>query len=182
MAALIVLTCRTRVLDGLRSAVADKASAFLAEMGMPNLRGTTGFGEQPSETAADIAAAYAEARAGDRERGFTRFGVHRGDWSLTFAAAPRREHLSRGQEKLAALVMMLAQVEHFRQCTGSWPILLLDDLASELDADHLRRVLDWVFDSGVQAWMTGTQIPDALRARPEAWSLFHVEQGRITPA
>jgi len=76
----------------------------------------------------------------------------------------------------------LAQVEHFHERTGEWPILLLDDLSAELDGAHLTRVLDWVFGTGIQAWVTGTAVPDALRARPEPWHLFHVEQGAVTPA
>ena len=173
---------RGRVLDELRGPVGTLASAFLPELGQVELNLTTGYGDRDSSSVASILSAYAASRDLDRERGHTRFGVHRADWSLGFAAAPRREHLSRGQDKLAALVMELGQVEHFRQRTGDWPVLLLDDLASELDRDHQERVLDWIFAAGLQAWITGTEVPERLRARREPWRLFHVEQGRVTPA
>ena len=181
-AAIRIAATRQRVMDELRAPVTDKANAFLSELGAVSLMLSAGFGERPAESVEDLVAAYAEARPLDRERGHTRFGVHRADWSLAFAAAPRREHLSRGQEKLAALVMELAQVEHFRARTREWPVLLLDDLASELDREHQQRVLDWMFEAGLQVWITGTEVPDALRARTEPWRLFHVEQGMITPA
>jgi DNA replication and repair protein RecF len=177
-----IATIRQRVLDELRGSVGRLAGAFLPELGAVHLSLSTGFGDRDTGSPEAIAAAYVAARGPDRERGQTRLGAHRADWGLGFDAAPRREHLSRGQEKLAALVMELAQVEHFRARTGDWPILLLDDLASELDQDHQRRVLDWMFAAGLQAWITGTEVPASLRDRSEAWRLFHVEQGAITPA
>ena len=78
--------------------------------------------------------------------------------------------------------MELAQVEHFRTRTQEWPVLLLDDLASELDREHQQRVLDWMFEAGLQVWITGTEVPTSLQGRTEPWHLFHVEQGAITPA
>lgn len=179
---LTVSRARAAVLADLAPAVASKARAFLEELGDATLVLSHGFGDRAAADSEQIMATYAEGRPLDRERGFTRFGAHRADWTLSFAGAPRREYLSRGQEKLAALVMALAQVEHFHARTWEWPILLLDDLAAELDGAHLTRVLDWVFATGVQAWVTGTSVPEALRARSEPWSLFHVEQGAITPA
>ncbi len=179
---LVVARCRERVMAGLAMPAASMANLFLPELGDLRLAAQAGFGDRSFETAADIGAIYAEHRESDRDRGYTRLGVQRGDWSLSFQGAPRREHLSRGQEKLAALVMVLAQVEHFRAAKCEWPLLLLDDLASELDAEHLGRVLDWIFAAGIQTWMTGTAVPEQLRDRSESWSLFHVEQGLITAA
>lgn len=173
---------RQRVLAELRPQVVAKAAAFLPELGDVVLGLLSGFGDRATDQAAAIATAYADGRGLDRERGHTRFGAHRADWSLGFAAAPRREHLSRGQEKLAALIMELAQVEHFRTRVGEWPVLLLDDLASELDRDHLQRVLDWMDAAGLQVWITGTELPEALRPCASSGSLFHVEQGQVTPA
>lgn len=179
---LVVARCRERVMAGLSVPAAEKAQHFLPELGDLRLAAQAGFGDRVFATAADIAAIYAEHREADRDRGYTRLGVQRGDWSLSFKGAPRREHLSRGQEKLAALVMVLAQVEHFAAAVGEWPILLLDDLASELDADHLGRVLDWIFAAGIQTWITGTSVPEQLHTRTEPWSLFHVEQGLVSAA
>ena len=181
-AAILVAGPRYRVLQALAAHVAQKAESFLPELGAAQLRFGSGFGERDCAGVDEIVALYADARDQDRERGFTRFGAHRADWTLSFEAAPRREHLSRGQEKLAALIMVLAQVEHFHATTAEWPLLLLDDLASELDAEHLGRVVDWLFASGPQAWITGTAVPDALARRDTPWTLFHVEQGLITPA
>jgi DNA replication and repair protein RecF len=182
MASQVVARCRRQVIADLATAVVLKASAFLPELGVPELRLSSGFGDRPVDSIEDLVRAYADSRAGDRERGHTRFGAQRADWTLAFEGAPRREHLSRGQEKLAALVMELAQVQHFREQVGEWPLLLLDDLASELDLEHQARVLDWVFATGVQAWLTGTFVPEALQQRARDWTLFHVERGRVTSA
>jgi len=126
-----------------------------------------------------LAGAFADARQRDRERGHTGKGPHRADWTLAFEHAPRREHLSRGQEKLCALALVLAQARLFALQTGEWPILCFDDLASELDQMHQVQVIDQLRASGAQVLITGTERPRALDADLGTVRLFHVEQGRI---
>jgi len=117
-------------------------------------------------------ALWRENRARDREAGFTRDGPHRSDLKLRMnqrAVAPR---LSRGQMKLAAVLLKLAQLALGRGATS--PVLLLDDPVSELDADHLERLLAWLEGQPIQVWLTAVEAPPS---RPDA--LFHVEQGKI---
>ncbi|MBS0217122.1 MAG: DNA replication/repair protein RecF [Proteobacteria bacterium] len=121
-------------------------------------------------------------RERDRQLGHTTAGPHRADLLLGFAARPAREPLSRGQSKLAALALLLAQAEDFRIRRGEWPLILLDDLASELDRGHRHALLGALVASGAQVFVTGTEL-DALELDP-AWSttMFHVEHGVIQPA
>lgn len=118
-----------------------------------------------------------EGRDRDRLRGHTTAGIHRADWRPSFAQAPEREHFSRGQEKLCALACLMAQAKVFAAHYGEWPILCLDDLASELDAAHLTAVLRWLRDLPAQILLTGTNIPAALAAQNP--TVFHVEHGRV---
>lgn len=121
---------------------------------------------------AGYAALWREFRGRDREAGFTREGPHRADLKLRMnqrAVAPR---LSRGQMKLAAVLLKLAQLALGRGTAS--PVLLLDDPVSELDADHLARLLLWLESEPIQVWLTAV---DAPASRPDA--LFHVEQGKI---
>jgi DNA replication and repair protein RecF len=121
------------------------------------------------------------ARDRDRAVGFTSSGPHRADWRIGYAAFPGREALSRGQAKLTALAILLAQAELHADLRGEWPIIALDDLASELDRSHQARVLARLQASGAQVFITGTETPAALLGTNTPTTRFHVEQGQIRP-
>lgn len=120
-------------------------------------------------------AQWVEARMRDLEQGYTREGPHRADLVVragTRLAAPR---LSRGQTKLAALLLRLAQMRVAARVDRA-PVLLLDDPVSELDGSHLQRLLDWLASQSNQSWITAVE-PCAGGSA----TMFHVEQGRIRP-
>ena len=128
-----------------------------------------------------LADALLLARDRDLLAGHTSVGPHRADWRLDFAAIPGRDALSRGQAKLAALAVLLAQADLHRAVTGQSPVFCLDDLASELDRAHQRRVLQRLADAGSQVFVSGTEIPPAVAELGLEHRLFHVEHGRIDP-
>ena len=64
---------------------------------------------------------------------------------------------------------------------GEWPVIALDDLASELDRGHQRRVLERLLGSGAQIFITGTEPPAALEEIGVNPARFHVEHGRLSP-
>src|SRR3546814_6631995 len=84
---------------------------------------------------------------------------HRADWHVSHGALPNGETLSRGQAKLTALTCVLAQAEHYVERRGEWPVVLLDDLASELDRAHQQRVLARLAAGQAQVFVTGTELP-----------------------
>jgi DNA replication and repair protein RecF len=127
----------------------------------------------------DLGDALLLARDRDFAAGHTTVGPHRADWRIDLAGIPGRTALSRGQAKLVAMAALLAQAEHHAQRRGDWPVLALDDLASELDRTHQRRVLERVFASGAQVFITGTEAPAVLRELGMMPALFHVEHGRL---
>ncbi|MBK7012849.1 MAG: DNA replication/repair protein RecF [Xanthomonadales bacterium] len=165
---------RLAYLDRLRPILQSVLEGFLGELGEATI--TLERGWKAEQT---LAGALVDARQRDRERGHTGKGPHRADWTLAFEHAPRREHLSRGQEKLCALALVLAQARLFALQTGEWPILCFDDLASELDQAHQGQVIEQLWASGAQVLITGTERPPALDADHGPVRLFHVEQGRI---
>lgn len=128
-----------------------------------------------------LADALMLARDRDLAAGHTSVGPHRGDWRLDFTAVPGRDALSRGQAKIAALTALLAQAERHREVTGQSPIFCLDDLASELDRSHQRRVLQRLAAAGSQVFVSGTDVPAAIAELDLPHRLFHVEQGAIRP-
>ena len=127
----------------------------------------------------NLADALLLSRDRDLAAGHTSVGPHRADWRIDHAGIPGRAALSRGQAKLTAIAVLLAQAECHARAHGDWPVLALDDLASELDRAHQCRVLDWVLASGAQLFVTGTEPPPALAELGIPTRLFHVEQGRL---
>ncbi len=155
------------------------ANELMPELGRPELVWHDGWRcSQPANLEAALAL-FATGREGDRQRGHTRHGPHRADWTLSFQELGQREHFSRGQEKLAALLMVLGQAQLHAQREGEWPILLLDDPASELDAGHCAQLLDCLHQSGAQTLLTATSLDSLPLRNAHQARLFHVEQGRV---
>lgn len=129
-----------------------------------------------------LAQALREGRASDRERGFSQRGPHRGDWRLRMPGQLEQQDLSRGQAKLASICAHLAQAQVLRDRLGTWPLFACDDLGSELDVEHLDRVLTWLADTGAQVVLTLTHLDARWRAwQQQASTTFHVEQGQVRP-
>jgi DNA replication and repair protein RecF len=171
--ALLIDSFRESYVAMLRPHLRAFLSALLPELGAINFRYRRGWADD-----ADLDSALFERRDRDISRGHTTIGPHRADWSLAFEHAPLREHLSRGQEKLCALACVLAQAALFAERRGEWPIICMDDLASELDRTHQQWVVEQLQNRDAQVLITGTDVPAAL-ATGQAM-MFHVEQGSVT--
>jgi len=121
-----------------------------------------------------------ERQARDRERGHSTRGPHRADWGLAFEHAPSREHWSRGQDKLAAFALLMAQAQcHAASHGGRMPVLCLDDVASEIDQAHRTRVFDMVGRSGAQVLVTATDQSAFPATHEGPVAMFHVEQAGV---
>lgn len=166
---------RETYLAALTPGLVAVAGQLLPELGTPALRFQRGW---PREMES-LREALRASRVRDGVLGHTTVGPHRADWSLGYERLPSREMFSRGQEKLTALTCVLAQAEAIVAGRGSWPILCLDDLASELDRVHLGLVLERLCATSAQLLLTGTEAPAALSAWGGPSARFHVEQGRF---
>jgi DNA replication and repair protein RecF len=74
---------------------------------------------------------------------------------------------------------LLAQAEDYAARRNEWPVITLDDLASELDRNHQQRVLGRLRDSGAQVFVTGTEMPSAFEDLTLDALWFHVEHGQV---
>lgn len=101
-------------------------------------------------------------------------GPHKDDLVARINGQPARQYASQGQTRTAALSLKLAERELFRDDTGQWPILLLDDVLSELDARRQDFVLRRI--TGGQVILTGCEAPDG--SFPEGRTL-HIVQGKL---
>jgi DNA replication and repair protein RecF len=103
-----------------------------------------------------LAAELAERTPSDLERGFTGHGPHRDDLAFRRAGRELRAYGSRGQQRLGLLALLLAEREVLASERGSPPLMLLDDVMSELDSDRRRRLVDLLREGG-QSVITTTE-------------------------
>ena len=124
-----------------------------------------------------LAEALEASRERDRVRGLSHVGPHRADVLIRVGGKPAREVLSRGQQKLMAVALTLAQLRLLKQVSGTTPTLLLDDPAAELDSVHLRHFVSQIAPLDCQLVITSLQPETRAFGAPDR--VFHVEQGRV---
>ena len=115
----------------------------------------------------------------DRARGHTQAGPHRADLRFTIGGRPLRHSLSRGEAKLFVTAVAVAQVLDLTSVLGHPPVVLVDDIASELDSDSRGRCLAELNATGAQLFLTAVPDVGMDRSDVKAERLFHVERGHI---
>lgn len=95
------------------------------------------------------------------QRGVTENGPHRDDINFLINEYPGKFFASQGQQRTAVLALKLAEIEIMRQIVGEYPILLLDDVMSELDGER-RQNLIMEIDGKIQTFLTGTEHYESL--------------------
>lgn len=133
---------------------------------------TTGWAADVS-----LAASLAAHTDRDRARGTTTSGPHRADVMLRRQHRVARETLSRGQQKLTAVAMIISQLQLLQAELQLRAVLLLDDPAAELDEKNLHRLFEELASLRCQMIATSLTPETALFQAPKA--TFHVEQGRV---
>lgn len=161
---------RQAALDGLMPYWTRLVSALLAPE--VDLAFHRGWSKEHS-----LAEALSLARARDEQRGTSGVGPHRADVVLRCEGRPARDVLSRGQQKLVAAALILAQLQYLRAAVGLRPVLLLDDPAAELDDHRLAQFIAAVQALETQLIVTSLRSDFAIFGQPER--VFHVEQGRV---
>ncbi|MCQ2399278.1 MAG: DNA replication/repair protein RecF [Clostridia bacterium] len=101
-----------------------------------------------------------ESKEKDMRLGFTNEGPHREDVKFTLNGTDVRKYGSQGQQRTVALSLKLAEVEVFKERFGEYPILILDDVLSELDRRRQRVLLKRL--DGIQTILTATHVESAL--------------------
>jgi DNA replication and repair protein RecF len=119
-------------------------------------------------------------RSRDRRYRATQAGPHRGDVVVQVDGRAAKDLVSRGQQKLLAAALMLAQLEIQENERPGRSALLLDDPAAELDSQNLARLMDIVQTLPAQIWVTSLRAE--IPGLPTHARMFHVEQGRVTAA
>jgi DNA replication and repair protein RecF len=116
-----------------------------------------------ADTADALAAELAERTQSDLERGFTGHGPHRDDLAFRREGRELRAYGSRGQQRLGLLALLLSERAVLADERGSPPLMLLDDVMSELDSERRRRLVDLLLEGGQSVISTTelTHVPGA---------------------
>ncbi|WP_438478389.1 DNA replication/repair protein RecF [Streptococcus pluranimalium] len=107
----------------------------------------------------------------------TGIGPHRDDMAF-FINDMNASFGSQGQHRSLILSLKMAEIELIKQSTGDYPILLLDDVMSELDNHRQAKLLEAVLKENVQTFITTTSL-DHLKQVPENMTVFAINQGAI---
>lgn len=123
-----------------------------------------------------------ETFARDLQYQRSHIGPHRADIEIKLGRNTVKDIYSRGQKKTLVAAMKLAQATVLAKSAKKLPVLLLDDLPSELDSSHLKAFIGYVIAQGYQCFITSVNeqiYHDNTHAKAR---MFHVERGKITPA
>jgi len=121
-----------------------------------------------------------ERRKQDIGRGLTSLGPHRDDLTLRLGGHEIKYFGSQGQIRTAALAMKVGELLYVQQALGEYPILLLDDVFSELDIRRQQLLVEQISMPGLQVFMTTTHLEPVIeRLLQEQSLIIHVSQGKI---
>lgn len=112
----------------------------------------------------------------DFEMRYTTVGCQRDDIKFFVNGTDVREFGSQGQQRTVALSLKLAELTVFKEMTGDYPVLLLDDVLSELDISRQKQLL--VFDQRLQIVLTATHIDDGLK-KDIKYRSFSIRNGEV---
>jgi DNA replication and repair protein RecF len=171
--------------------LAPRAADAFASIGKG--AGVASFGYAPSQlgvdfraaTEAELAAALREVlavrRERDGERGYTSVGPHADDVELSLSQRSARSYASQGQQRALVLAWKVAEIENLREALGYLPVLLLDDVSSELDPERNQYLMALLARLGAQVFLTTTDARLVEAAGGAGASWYEVSAGSLRP-
>lgn len=127
-----------------------------------------------------LEAAMAEAFRDDVRRGTTTVGPHRDDLDIWIGGREGRLYGSQGQQRTAAIALKLGTLMHLRAELGERPVVLLDDVLSELDIHRREHLLAWVSEGAGQTLLTCNEASLAGKKIEAEARVFEVKAGNVT--
>jgi DNA replication and repair protein RecF len=118
-------------------------------------------------------------RADESRRGTTLWGPHLDDFDVLWGDKRAKDIASQGEQRLIMIILVGAVAESYSQATGEGPIILFDDLSSELDEEKRGVVVNYLKSLRSQVFVTTTEKPSKGGETLEA-KIYHVESGKFT--
>lgn len=172
-----VLATLSVAIDEQRSALVEAINARLREHGIPSFSGKTlRFSYSPGwDRELGLAAQLLANRERDISLGYTFAGPHRADLSLQLDGRAAARRLSRGQAKAVVCLAMVAIAHYIRLQSQTLPVMLIDDLAAEMDEVMMRLAVNAVLSLETQCFFTAIKPGDLRSFLPDDAFEFHVE-------
>lgn len=123
---------------------------------------------------------YRQSQAKEIFQGTTLYGPHRDDVRFLINQKNVQTYGSQGQQRTTALSVKLAEIDLMKNQTGEYPVLLLDDVLSELDGARQTHLLKTIQDK-VQTFLTTPGLSDVARNLIKEPRIFHIWDGQIIP-
>lgn len=114
----------------------------------------------------------------EKERGITLYGPQRDDLIIDLNGRQAQDFASQGQQRTIILSLKLAEIEWMYQLTGEYPVLLLDDVLSELD-DMRQHILINSIENRVQTFLTTASIEGINLAKLNKTTIYHIKAGQV---
>lgn len=148
----------------------------------PNANWTVPAQEPRQALSAAMATGLGEWRVEELRRGVTALGPHRDDFSVHASGVDLSKFGSRGQQRLALIAIKLAELDLLEASAGEPPLLLLDDILSELDERHRRTVVELLAARSAQICVTATDLADLEAPELAHLPILRVADGTIEAA
>ncbi len=116
----------------------------------------------------------------DERHGTTTAGPHRDDLTFLLDERPLKAFGSQGQQKSFVLALKMAEMDNLQEIFGEAPLLLLDDMSSELDDRRNHNLMEFLTTREIQVFITTTERSPALLEAAPHCAVFHVEGGNLT--
>jgi DNA replication and repair protein RecF len=184
-----IVAARIRAIKGLR----DQSAAVYADLSIAAqtldidyrssfmIPDTTGIEEEVADVIATaLAAALMQSKGRDAAQGHTSVGPHRDDLRILIDGADAARYASRGQARSAVLALKLAEAEYLSERRGETPVILLDDVLSEMDPVRRELVLDRVAGYD-QCLITTAELDVVDPARRAKMKVYEVRAGTVVP-
>ena len=126
----------------------------------------------------DIEKLYKKNKDRDIFTGMTNIGIHRDDYDFILDEKVLKDYGSEGEQKNAVIALKMAEIEIFKDKKNIIPILILDDLFSELDKTKINNILKFI-ENDIQTFITTTEINKLNKNLKENSKIFIVKDGVV---
>lgn len=131
-----------------------------------------------NKTKEEIKKSYLKEQQRDIILGKTNLGIHRDDYDFSLNGYSLKDYGSEGEQKNAVISLKMAEINIFKNEKGVVPILILDDLFSELDEEKINNILSFISDD-IQTFVTTTELDKVSEKLKKGSSIFKVNEGNV---
>lgn len=171
---ILIYTYRQSFLEDINKLIHDKYQKITGDEGL-NVIYHSDYKEKTKE---DILKMYERDLVRDMSLGTTNHGIHKDDFDFLVGVNSLKDYGSEGQQKNAILSLKLSELDLMKEKTGEYPILILDDLFSELDQEKIERIFE-VLPKDVQIFITTTDTRNLEKISQDDYMKIKVHDGKV---